>query len=136
MRSCSLSVLVEQAAEEVAPVDSGWPSLADEGQAGRWTRRFQPERSVWTMSVVVLDVDPEDLLQVATAEDQQPVEALSADGTDPALRVGVRVGCLHRRDEHVGAVGAEHVVEAARELRVTVVDQEAHPPAALAQHQE
>src|SRR6266545_4560131 len=65
MRSCSLSVLVEQAAEEVAPVDSGWPSLADEGQAGRWTRRFQPERSVWTMSVVVLDVDPEDLLQVA-----------------------------------------------------------------------
>ena len=77
MRSCSSPVLVKQATKEVA---AAHPGLADQGQTGGWTRRFQPKRSVWTMSVVVLDVHPEDLLQVTTADDQQPVEALGPDG--------------------------------------------------------
>ena len=91
---------------------------------------------MWTMSVVVLDIDPEDLFQVTTADGQQPVQALGADGTDPALRVGVRVRRLDRRDEHLGTLGAEHVVEPTTELGVPVADEEAHLPALLAQHQE
>ena len=69
---------------------SGSPILSDVGQPGGWTRRFQPERPVWTMPVVVLDIDPEDLFQVTSADDQQPVEALGADGPDEALRDRIR----------------------------------------------
>jgi hypothetical protein len=51
-----------------------------------------PERPVRTVGVVVLDIDPKDLLEVATADDQQPVQALGAHRPDPALRMGVGVG--------------------------------------------
>jgi hypothetical protein len=50
--------------KEVASAHPGSPSLADVGQPGGWTRRFQPKRPVWTMPVVVLDIDPEDQFQV------------------------------------------------------------------------
>jgi hypothetical protein len=70
-----------------------------------------------TMGVVVGSIDPEDLLEMAAPDDQQPVQALSADRANPPLRVGVR---LHGGAEHLGALGPEHVVEAAGELRVTV----------------
>jgi hypothetical protein len=45
------------------------------------------ECPVGTVAVVMLDVDPKDLLQVATANDQQPVQALGADRPQPAFRV-------------------------------------------------
>ena len=64
--------------------------------AGRWIWRCKPERPVGTVAVVVLDVDPEDLLEVAAADDQQPVQALGADRPHPALGVRVRLGCPHR----------------------------------------
>jgi hypothetical protein len=61
---------VKQAAKEVASAHLDSPSPADQGQTGRgWTRRFQPKRPVWTMSVVVLDIDPEDPFLVTTADD-------------------------------------------------------------------
>jgi hypothetical protein len=129
-------VLVKQATKEVAPAHPGSLSLADQGHTGGWTRRFQPKRSVWTMSVVVLDVHPEDLLQVTTADDQQPVEALGADGTDPPLRIGVGVRRLDRRDEHLGTLGAEHLVEPATELRVAVAEHKAQPQSPIRCRQE
>jgi hypothetical protein len=90
-----------------------------------------------TVGVVVLDIDPKDLLEVATPDDQQPVQALGAHRPDPALRVGVRVRRLHRRQQHLGALGAEHVVEAAGELRVVVAQHEAQPPSSFAEcHQQ
>src|SRR6266508_5484870 len=92
MRSCSSSVFVKQATKEVASAHPGSPSLADQGQTGGWARRCQAKRSVWTMSVVVLDVHPEDLLQVTTADDQQPVQALRADGPD---RKSTRLNSSH-----------------------------------------
>jgi hypothetical protein len=122
--------------KEVASAHPGSPSLADVGQPGGWTRRFQPKRPVWTMPVVVLDIDPEDQFQVTPADDQQPVEALGADGTDPPLRIGVRVRRPDRRHQHLGALSAEHVVEPATELCVSISNQEPYPPATLVQHQE
>jgi hypothetical protein len=44
--------------------------LAGEGQPGGWTWRFQRERPVRTVPVVVLDVDPEYLLEVAATHEQ------------------------------------------------------------------
>jgi hypothetical protein len=62
------------------------------------------ERIYAPYAVVVLGVDPQDLLQVPSADNQQPVEALGADRADPSLREGVRVGRLHRCEQHLGAL--------------------------------
>ncbi len=73
---------------------------------------------------------------MASADDQESVQALSADGPDPALRVGVGIGGLNRRQEHLGALGAEHVIEPAAELRVTVAQQELEASPLLSEHQQ
>src|SRR6266702_2841874 len=126
MRSCSSLVLVKHSTKEVAAAHPGSARVADQGRSGGGIGRFQPNRSVWTVLVVVPDIDPQGLLEVTTADDQQPVKALGADGPDPALRAGVRVWRLDWRQHHVGALRAEDVVEPAAELRVTIADEEAH----------
>jgi hypothetical protein len=88
------------------------------------------------MSVVVLDIDPEGLLQVTTANDEEPVEAFGADGADPPLGVGIGVRRLDRRDEYLGALGAEHVVEPATELRVAVAEHKAQSLSSIRCRQE
>jgi hypothetical protein len=93
-RSCSLSVLVQQTAEQVAPTHSALLILGVNGQPGGLIWRLEPERPVRAVFVVVPDLDPQDPLAVAAPEDQQPVQALGADGADPSL--GVRV-CLGAR---------------------------------------
>jgi hypothetical protein len=77
------------------------------------------------MGVVVVDVDAEDALELAAAAAQQPVEAVAADGADPAF--GERV-CLRRPEQgahDLDAFALEDIVEVAAELAVTIVDQEA-----------
>ena len=81
-RSCSLPVLVEQTAEEVASAHGASVILARNGQRGERVWGTMHECSVGTVAVVMLDVGAQDLLEVATADDQQPVEALGADGAD------------------------------------------------------
>jgi hypothetical protein len=62
-------VLVEQAAKVVAAVYMAL-ILAHGGWTSWWIGRFQPEHSVRTMGVVVLDVDRHHLLQVPAPNDQ------------------------------------------------------------------
>jgi hypothetical protein len=68
---------------------------------------------------------PEGPAQDACGRRQQPVQALAADRTNPTLRECVGVRRLHRRAQHLGALGAEHVIEPATGLRVTVADKKA-----------
>jgi cytochrome d ubiquinol oxidase subunit I len=103
--------------------DALW--LADprrQGQAGGLIWRLEPQRPVRAVFVVVPDVDPQDPLEMAAADDQQPVQALGTDRANPSLGVRVRFGRPHRRQQHLGTLGAEHVVKAAGELRVMVAD--------------
>jgi hypothetical protein len=61
MRSCSLPVLVNQAAEQVPSIQSAWAILADRGHAG-W---------IWCAApVAVRDVGARHPFQVATSHDQ------------------------------------------------------------------
>jgi hypothetical protein len=108
-------------------------TLSERRPDGR-IRRLQPEGSVGTVGVVMPYVDAQHLLKVATPKDQQPVQALGPHRPDPALRGGVGVGRLHRRDQHLGALGAEHVVEGPREFRVAVAQHNAQLSASFAQH--
>jgi hypothetical protein len=84
----------------------------------------------------MLDVDPKHLLEVVSADDQQPVQALGADGADPALRMRVRSGCPYRREEHLATLRPEDLIEAAGELRVSIAEQEPHPTPWFAEHQQ
>ena len=79
---------------------------------------------MWPVLVVVAAVDAEHVLEVAAAEDEDPVEAVGADRAHPALGVGVRVRRLHRRPDHLDAFGAEDLVEGVAELRVAIMDEE------------
>jgi hypothetical protein len=54
--------------------------------------RTSTERPVWTLAVVMLDVDTQDPVELARSEDQHPVEALRAGGADETLGVSVRLG--------------------------------------------
>jgi hypothetical protein len=74
--------------------------------------------------VVALEVLAEDALKVARVADQEPVEALCADGSDEAFGRGVRDGRADRRLEGADPFAREHGVEGAGELAVAVSDQE------------
>ena len=74
--------------------------------------------------VVVERVGREDVLEVAAADDQEPIEALTADGSDPALGVRSRLGCPYRRFDHADAFGVKDLVEVAGEFAVAVTDEE------------
>jgi hypothetical protein len=74
----------------------------------------------------MLGIDAEDALEVAAAEDQQPIEGLATQAFHPALGVRTRPWRPHRRRDHTDALGAQDLVEACRELAVSVADQEAH----------
>jgi hypothetical protein len=52
-----------------------WLAVADDPRAADGSGGFQSERPVRTMGVVVGGVGPQDLLQVASPDDQQPVHA-------------------------------------------------------------
>jgi hypothetical protein len=82
-------VFVEESAEQVTSMHPSWLAVADDPQVGEWIRRLQSECAVGTVAVVMLDVDPQDLVKVVAPEDQQPVQALGPHRADPALGVGV-----------------------------------------------
>src|SRR6059058_2805809 len=76
------------------------------------------------MFVVVAVVDAEYLLEVAAAEDEDPVEAVGAGGADPALGEGVCIWRLDRGADHFDALCSEDLVERVAELGVAIMDEE------------
>src|SRR6266545_25815 len=64
------------------------------------------------------------MFEVAPAEDEDPAEAVSADGAHPALGEGVGVRRLDRGGDHFDALAAEDFVEGVAELGVAIVDEE------------
>jgi hypothetical protein len=61
---------VEESTEQVASTHGASVILAEVSQPAGRVWWLQPERPVGTVSVVMLDVDPQDLLKVAAADDQ------------------------------------------------------------------
>jgi hypothetical protein len=65
---------------------------------------------VWALGVVVLDIGAEDSREVSAVEDEQPVEALGADGADEALGDGVGLRCADWRAQNPDSLAAEDLV--------------------------
>jgi hypothetical protein len=74
--------------------------------------------------VVVAVVAAEHVLELAAADDEDPVEAVGANRAHPALGEGVCVRSLNWRADHLDAFRPEDLVERAAELRVAIMDEE------------
>jgi hypothetical protein len=79
---------------------------------------------MWPMGVVVVDVDAQDTLELSAAADQEPVEAVAANGADPVFGERVRLRRPKRGADDLDALAAKDLIERAREFTVAVVDQE------------
>src|SRR5205823_13599041 len=111
-----------------ATANRGLMSGAERDHLWGGVGRAQLERSVRTLAVVMVDVLAQDAIELTTAADEQPVEALLTQGANEALGMGVGVGRPDRRVNDPDSLGPEDLVERGAELRVAVVDQEAHRP--------
>ena len=85
------------------------------------------EAAVWPVTVVVGDVGSQDGFEMASPEDEDPVEAFAPDGVDPAFGVGVGLGCADGGPDRGDVFGANDVVEGTGEVGVSVSDQETAP---------
>jgi hypothetical protein len=112
---------VDEAAKQIVAFDLGV------GRSNRCVSCFgrdERERAMRPLRVVVAGLGAEHVLEVAASEDEQPVEALGADGAHEPLREGVGLWRTDRGVDRLNAFAAEHLVEAVAELGVSVVDQE------------
>jgi hypothetical protein len=73
--------------------------------------------------VVVVLVLGQHVSELRLVEDQHPVQALARDGADPPLGVGVGLRRTRRTTQRRNARGGEYSIEARRELRVAIADQ-------------
>jgi hypothetical protein len=125
---------MDETAEQVTSVHASRLILADGSQPSVLERRLQQAgRPVRSRSVVVLGMDPKELLEVA-----RPGTRRRSGHSAPTVRTSApRTGSPwrpDRRHRHLASLGADHVVEAGRGLRVPVADQEPHPGALFAEH--
>src|SRR5437016_5822201 len=119
---------MDEPPESVAAANGGLMSRAELNHLWRGLGRSQLERSVGALVVVRVDVLAEDSLELSPTDDEHPVEALLAQSADEALGVRVGVRCLDRRANDLDLLGPEDLVERCAELRIAVVDKDAHRP--------
>jgi hypothetical protein len=69
------------------------------------------------------NVNPEDELEVASGENEQPVQALCPHGSDPSLADGVGTRRPDGSAYYLQALGHKHLIERTAELGVAVMDE-------------
>jgi hypothetical protein len=123
-------VFVDESAEAFSAVHVRW--VARWSRHGAWRDRWALiERPVRAMVVVVLNVRLQNAFEVASVDDQEPVEALAAKDSDETLGDRVRFRCPRRRADDPDLLALKDLVEGSCELRVAVADQEADRRVAL-----
>jgi hypothetical protein len=83
------------------------------------------------MAVVVLYVLVNHSSEMATTEDEHPVQTFTPDSANEALSEGVCPGRSDRSSDCPDAIGTEDLVEAGRELGVAIANQEFDRPGTL-----
>jgi hypothetical protein len=86
-------------------------------------RRFEAERAMRPVALVVGDEATQDVLEMRFVQDQQPVETLRANRAHEALRHAVRLRGPERRTNDLAPNAAKDFVETVRELLVPVANQ-------------
>jgi len=75
-----------------------------------------------TRRVVVLEPLAKNVLEMATVEDQYPVQAVVPSRTNLPLHVRIRLGRRNRRPDHFDAFRPKDKIRAATVLGVVIVD--------------
>ena len=123
-------VLVDEAAEPVSSEHAG-------GRPGTWRDaacgRALIQGSVGSVGVEVLDILPQDDVEVAWSGDQDVVEAFPSQCPDEPFRDRVCSRCLDRGADDPDVGTGEHGVERGGEFAVSVADQEPEPVGAEAE---
>ena len=106
---------MEESAEQVASTHGAPVILGADGRPGQRIWWSQPECPVGTVAVVMLDIDPEDLLQVAAAEiphrHRCPALGHGVASPVPGDRLG-RGGAAVDAEDEIHGVSREEGVEA------------------------
>lgn len=68
---------MQEPTKQVTPLDPTPTELVSGIRIGGRSRWLKPERPMWPTLVVMVDVDVQQLLQMAASHDQQPVQALT-----------------------------------------------------------
>jgi hypothetical protein len=127
--SCDLGILVDQPIESIASRNG--PGRHGDRWFGGPKRWRLPQGAVRTVDVVVIGVLDQYGPQMPAPEDQHPIQHLTADGTHPPLRVGIRLWCPHRRGQHLDRLGGKDPVERGGELGIPIANQEPEPADAV-----
>ncbi len=96
-----------------------------------WNRNGEAESPMGTSVVVVVDVVGDHGVEVAFAEDQHPIQHLSARTLHPAFGESVRLGRAYGRLHHPHPFGAEDLVEGRDEFGIAVPNQDGRPQLAV-----
>jgi hypothetical protein len=110
--SCCLLIFVEEAAEAVVSLD-----LVDVGRRalGEWPcGSCLPERSVWTVIVVMECELAQRDCGVSLVDDQKTVEEFAAEGADEAFGDRVRPWRAHRRLDDLTSMAAVNLLSRSR----------------------
>jgi hypothetical protein len=89
-----------------------------------WRGDLLGQSLVRAKAVVVLGIDPKDVLEMACIDDEQMIKAFGPDGSDESFGVCIRVRRPEWGLQDLGTLGPKDLVEACHVLRVTVADQE------------
>jgi len=89
-----------------------------------WQRCCSFQTLMRSPLVVVLTVFGENSSQVRLIQDNEPVQALLAQGPHLALRIGIGIGSSKRRPDDFHPFGPEHGIKSSGEFRVAIMDQE------------
>ena len=117
-----MTVFVNQTTKDLGPPDgSADVGTIEADVTDGWQLLQRAMRAVCVVVVLILGQHVSELLFV---ENQHPVQALSTDGADPPLGVGVGLRRTRRTTQHRDAGISEHGIEAFGELRVSIADQE------------
>ena len=121
-------VLVQQPAQQVAPLESGeghvWPHVRRWYFGRVW--RSQTKSTVRAVSIVMGHVDRKHTEKMTLTKDQQMVQTLAASTTDETFHDGVRFRRLVRRAHRPNVRASQQLIEGAGELGIAIVDEEAH----------
>jgi hypothetical protein len=122
-RSRRQLILMDQPAEEIAAPHT-CRGRCVERRPSLWAVESDP--TVRTSGVVVPNVRPQHNFEVSAPEDQQMVQALTAQRFHPALGEGVGLGSPDRSLDQPHALRGKHLIEGTAELRIPVVEQKPH----------
>jgi hypothetical protein len=120
------TVFMQQAAEAVITNHRHLVRLRRRFSPGPSVRRTQVQAAMSAVSIVMVNKNRQNALEVTRTHNEQPIEALGPHRSNKSLRDSIRLWRLNRRPSDPNADRLKHVIKAAREFSIVIPDQQAN----------